>query len=71
VRLVKPDGTIAFTDWISGTVPMTAEESGRFLRFINPTLGMSSKPLGRQHAGQAFCHRCSAAGHAVIFGRRC
>ena len=26
VRVVKPGGTIAFTDWISGTVPMTAEE---------------------------------------------
>ena len=28
VRVVKSGGTIAFTDWISGTVPMTAEESG-------------------------------------------
>ena len=28
-------GTIAFTDWISGTVPMSAEESGRFLRFMS------------------------------------
>src|SRR5262245_59194629 len=35
VRLLKPSGTIAFTDWISGTVPMTAEESGRFLRFMS------------------------------------
>ena len=35
VRLVKPGGTIAFTDWISGTVPMTAEESDRFLRFMS------------------------------------
>ena len=26
VRIVKPGGTIAFTDWISGAVPMTAEE---------------------------------------------
>jgi SAM-dependent methyltransferase len=34
VRLVKSGGTIAFTDWISGAVPMTAEESGRFLRFM-------------------------------------
>jgi hypothetical protein len=35
VRVVKSGGTIAFTDWISGTVPMTAEESGRFLRFMS------------------------------------
>jgi len=35
VRLVKSDGTIAFTDWISGRVPMTAEESGRFLSFMS------------------------------------
>lgn len=35
VRLVKSGGTIAFTDWISGTVPMTAEESGRFLGFMS------------------------------------
>ena len=28
VRLVKPGGAIAFTDWISGTVPMTAAEFG-------------------------------------------
>ena len=34
VRVVKSDGTIAFTDWISGTVAMTAEEADRFLRFM-------------------------------------
>ena len=35
MRVVKPGGTIAFTDWISGTVPMSAEESARFLRFMS------------------------------------
>jgi SAM-dependent methyltransferase len=35
VRVVKSSGTIAFTDWVSGTVPMTAEESDRFLRFMS------------------------------------
>jgi hypothetical protein len=34
VRVVKSDGTIAFTDWISGTVAMTAEGADRFLRFM-------------------------------------
>jgi SAM-dependent methyltransferase len=34
VRLVKSDGTIAFTDWISGHVAMSAEEADRFLRFM-------------------------------------
>ena len=35
VRVVKSGGTIAFTDWISGTVAMTAEEADRFLRFMS------------------------------------
>ena len=35
VRIVKSGGTIAFTDWISGTVPMSAEEFDRFLRFMS------------------------------------
>jgi len=35
VRVVKSGGTIAFTDCISGTVPMSAEESDRFLRFMS------------------------------------
>ena len=35
VRVVKSGGTIAFTDWIRGTVPITAEESDRFLRFMS------------------------------------
>ena len=33
-RLVKAGGTIAFTDWMEGAVPMTAEESGRYLAFM-------------------------------------
>ena len=35
VRVVKSGGTIAFTDWIGGTVPITAAESDRFLRFMS------------------------------------
>ena len=35
VRIAKSGGTIAFTDWISGTEPMTEDESGRFLRFMS------------------------------------
>ncbi|MBI2434843.1 MAG: class I SAM-dependent methyltransferase [Candidatus Hydrogenedentes bacterium] len=34
VRLVKPEGTIAFTDWVAGKVAMTAEEGQRFLQFM-------------------------------------
>lgn len=34
-RLVKCGGTLAFTDWISGPVPLSREESGRFLRFMS------------------------------------
>lgn len=33
-RIVKPGGTIAFTDWVAGHVPMTPAESARFLAFM-------------------------------------
>lgn len=33
-RIVKPGGTIAFTDWVLGATPMSAEESQRFLAFM-------------------------------------
>lgn len=33
-RLVKPGGTIAFTDWVLGSTPMSAEESQRYLSFM-------------------------------------
>lgn len=34
IRLVKPGGTVAFTDWVEGPNPMTTEESDRFLAFM-------------------------------------
>jgi len=33
-RLVKPGGTIAFTDWLEGDTPMTEAEAERFLSFM-------------------------------------
>ena len=33
-RIVRPGGTIAFTDWVEGTAGLSAEESERFLRFM-------------------------------------
>jgi SAM-dependent methyltransferase len=33
-RLVKPGGTIAFTDWIEGPAGLTQAEADRFLRFM-------------------------------------
>ncbi len=33
-RIVKPGGTIAFTDWLTGPEPMSAEEAERYLRFM-------------------------------------
>ncbi len=33
-RVVRPGGTIAFTDWVAGEVPMSAQESARFLAFM-------------------------------------
>ncbi|MGE5611416.1 MAG: class I SAM-dependent methyltransferase [Bacillota bacterium] len=33
-RIVKPGGTIAFTDWVEGATPMTDFEATRFLKFM-------------------------------------
>ena len=33
-RLVKPDGVIAFTDWIEGPAGLSADEAERWLRFM-------------------------------------
>lgn len=33
-RLVRPGGTIAFTDWVAGPTPMSDAEAERFLRFM-------------------------------------
>lgn len=33
-RLVKPGGTVAFTDWVEGPAGLAPEEAGRFLRFM-------------------------------------
>ncbi|MEN6495557.1 MAG: methyltransferase domain-containing protein [Thermoguttaceae bacterium] len=33
-RLVRPGGLIAFTDWIEGPEPLTADEAERFLKFM-------------------------------------
>lgn len=38
-RLVRPGGTIAFTDWVEGPTGMTDAEAGHFMRFMKfPTL---------------------------------
>lgn len=34
VRIVKPSGTIAFTDWVEGEVGLSDQEAERFLRFM-------------------------------------
>jgi SAM-dependent methyltransferase len=34
VRLAKPGGTVAFTDWVEGPAGLSADEAGRFLRFM-------------------------------------
>lgn len=33
-RIVRPGGTIAFTDWLVGAVPMSRQEAERLLRFM-------------------------------------
>jgi len=40
VRLVRPGGTIAFTDWLAGNVPMSQAEYTRVLAFMKfPSMG--------------------------------
>jgi SAM-dependent methyltransferase len=34
VRLARPGGTLAFTDWVEGAVPMSVAERARFLAFM-------------------------------------
>lgn len=34
VRLVRPGGTVAFTDWVEGTTPLSHEEAERFMGFM-------------------------------------
>jgi SAM-dependent methyltransferase len=34
MRLLTPDGTVAFTDWMEGPTPMMAEEAKRLLAFM-------------------------------------
>ncbi len=33
-RIVRPGGTIAFTDWLAGPAPMSSEDAERYLRFM-------------------------------------
>jgi ubiquinone/menaquinone biosynthesis C-methylase UbiE len=47
VRVVKSGGTIAFTDWISGTVAMSAEESGRSRRLRATRAAQCVSPIHR------------------------
>lgn len=53
VRVVKPGGLIAFTDWIEGTVPLTAEEAGRYLAFMKfpGVLSLEEYRLALKHHG--------------------
>jgi ubiquinone/menaquinone biosynthesis C-methylase UbiE len=40
VRIVKPGGTIAFTDWVEGPAALCEPEAERFLRFMKfPSVG--------------------------------
>ncbi len=34
VRLVRPGGTVAFTDWVEGPAGLSGEEAERFMRFM-------------------------------------
>ena len=33
-RIVRSEGTVAFTDWLAGSVPMSPDEAERYLRFM-------------------------------------
>lgn len=43
VRLVRPGGTIAFTDWVEGPAGLSDDDASRFLRFMKfPSLASMS-----------------------------
>jgi ubiquinone/menaquinone biosynthesis C-methylase UbiE len=52
-RLVRPGGTIAFTDWVEGPAGLTAKEAERFLRFMKfPSIqDLTSYPRLLQKSG--------------------
>ena len=51
VRIVKPGGVIAFTDWLEGPTPLTDAESARFLAFMKfPSLASLSDYQGELEA---------------------
>lgn len=57
VRLARPGGTLAFTDWVEGAVPLTAAEADRLLAFMKfPSL--ASIP---DYRGLLASHGCSIA----------
>lgn len=38
-RLIKPGGTVAFTDWIEGPTPLSDDEARRYMKFMKfPTI---------------------------------
>jgi ubiquinone/menaquinone biosynthesis C-methylase UbiE len=52
VRLAKPHGVIAFTDWMLGAQPMTAEEAQRYLAFMKfPSVLTRGEYVGLLEAG--------------------
>lgn len=59
VRIVRPGGAIAFTDWLSGPVSMTSREAERFLRFMTFP-GLLSLDEYRQLLEANGCHVESA-----------
>lgn len=52
VRLVRPGGTIAFTDWVEGPAPMTDEEARRYLMFMKFPSVLSLKEYADLLTGQ-------------------
>jgi ubiquinone/menaquinone biosynthesis C-methylase UbiE len=51
VRLLKSSGTVAFTDWMEGPMPMTADEARRFLSFMKfPSILSLAEYVGQLRA---------------------
>jgi SAM-dependent methyltransferase len=64
VRVVKPGGTIAFTDWIEGPAGLTESEAARYLAFMKfpSVLGL------HEYAGLLTANGCEVL-HAADTGR--
>jgi SAM-dependent methyltransferase len=63
VRLLKPGGTVAFTDWMEGAVPLTPAEAERYLGFMKfPSVLTLAEYAALLQANGCTVHACLDTG---------